>query len=282
MLFCTGSGGNGKSTVWEAIAGALGRDVVSRVSYHDLCENNRKYVWRLEHKLLNLGTETVAKPIGENAVVKAMTCGEEFDTDRMYGESFPMKTSCKLAFLTNHSISYESGSNAEIRRTRIIHYGETFEGGRINRSLDRELAREGDGIFTMLITRLRRVVALGEMGYGDVVSQDVYRQFSGRNDMVLAFLKECLVKSGEESDYISKQDLWSVYKKFAGRLNTLRWSQEAFFRRLYEVRPDIHRMESRRRIDGRLTYLVLGLKFSKLGQAIMSEIYEWRNKVEQR
>jgi P4 family phage/plasmid primase-like protien len=282
MLFCTGSGGNGKSTVWEAIANALGKDVVSRVSYHDLCENNRKYVWRLERKLLNLGTETIAKPIGENAVVKAMTCGEEFDTDRMYGESFPMKTSCKLAFLTNHSISYESGSNAEIRRTRMIHYGETFEGAQIDRTLESKLANEGDGIFTMLITRLKRVVSLDEMSYGDAVSRDAYNQFRGRNDLVLAFIKDCLVRGEFDDEYIPKQDLWSVYKKFASRFNSLRWSQEAFFRRLYEIRPDIHQAESRRRVEGKLTYLVLGLGFTKLGQGIMNEVSEGRNKVEQR
>jgi P4 family phage/plasmid primase-like protien len=191
MLFCTGSGGNGKSTIWEAIAGCLGKDVVSRISYHDLCANNRKYVWKLEKMLLNLGTETVAKPIGENAIVKAITCGEAFDTDRMYGECFRMKTTCKLCQLTNHQTTYEAGSNAEVRRTRISHYGQTFEGGEINRGLETMLEAERDGIFNMLLRRLARVLKLSEIGFGDEASRDAYEQFRSRNNLVLEFIHKC-------------------------------------------------------------------------------------------
>jgi putative DNA primase/helicase len=270
MLFCTGSGGNGKSTVWEAIAGCLGKDVVSRVSYHDLCANNRKYVWRLQHKLLNLGTETQAKPIGENAVIKSITCGEEFDTDRMYKDSFPMKTSCKLCFLTNHQITYEAGSNAEVRRTRISHYGQTFEGDRINRSLESVLDGERDGIFNMLLSRLGRVLTLPEIGFGDVVSRDAYEQFRGRNNLVLEFITKCC-QGAAKHQYVLKERLWHVFQLFASRYETKPWSDVAFYKKLYSLRPDIHQKEERPMINGKQCRVIYGIGFTELGMTIAQE-----------
>jgi P4 family phage/plasmid primase-like protien len=274
MLFCTGSGGNGKSTVWEAIAGCLGKDVVSRVSYHDLCANNRKYVWKLERMLLNLGTETVAKPIGENAVVKAITCGEAFDTDRMYREGFRMKTTCKLCQLTNHQTTYEAGSNAEVRRTRISHYGQTFEGGSINRSLESVLNGERDGIFNMLLRRLGRVLTLSEIGYGDEVSQAAYKKFKGNNNLVLEFINKCLVL-GQENSYVSKDHLWLSFQNFASKFQRSPWKRQTFFRKLYEIRPELSDFDddykARLRIGGKRTYVVWGIKFNHVGEALLSE-----------
>ena len=271
MLFCTGSGGNGKSTVWEAIAGCLGKDVVSRVSYHDLCANNRKYVWKLERMLLNLGTETVAKPIGENAIVKAITCGEAFDTDRMYGECFRMRTTCKLCQLTNHQTTYEAGSNAEVRRTRISHYGQTFEGDSINRSLEAVLDEERDGIFNMLLRRLGRVLSLSEIGYGDVDSRDAYDQFKSRNNLVLEFVTTCCERRAND-EYVLKEQLWHVFRRFADNHEVKPRVSGAFYKKLYSLRPDIHRMEMRSMIGGKQCRVIYGIGFSSLGMAIAQEM----------
>jgi phage/plasmid-associated DNA primase len=221
--------------------------------------------------LLNLGTETVAKPIGENAIVKAITCGEAFDTDRMYGECFRMKTTCKLCQLTNHQTTYEAGSNAEVRRTRISHYGQTFEGGEINRGLETMLEAERDGIFNMLLRRLARVLKLSEIGFGDEASRDAYEQFRSRNNLVLEFIHKCC-KTAHDDEYVLKDQLWKIFRRFAATHEVKPRSDGAFYKKLYSLRPDIHRMEMRSMIGGKQLRVIYGLGFSQLGMDILSEL----------
>lgn len=267
MLFCTGSGGNGKSTIWEAIARSFGQEVVARINYHDICANNRKYVWKLERMLLNLGTETQGKPIGENAIVKAIVCGEAFDTDKIYQDSFRMKTNVKLVFATNYQLRYEQGSDAEIRRTRIIHFGKQFETTTRGLELEHVLTAEKDGIFSMLVRRLAKLLKKTRLCLGDKLSQLVYNQFKCSNNPVIEFEKACLKTS--PGSRLLRQDMWICYKKFSLRHEYSPYSMQAFFRKLYQNFPKYQLDESRTRLKGVQVWVVRNVTFTELGGCLM-------------
>jgi P4 family phage/plasmid primase-like protien len=272
MLFCTGSGGNGKSTIWEAIARCFGKDLVARINYHDICANNKKYIWRLNRMLLNLGTETQGKAVGENAVLKAIVCGEEFDSDRMYRDSFRMKTTAKLAFLTNHPLRYEQASDADYRRTRIIHFGETFIGNeKASIELESMLRYEMDGLFSFIIRRISRVSFLRVLNFGDEVSQAAYNMFKTGNNPILEFYKKCL-KNGEGCQ-VEKGVIWDCYRNYAHIFNYQPYSKVHFFRKLYQINPSYAPEDSikrpRRSIDGKRMDVIVGCQLTDYGQELV-------------
>lgn len=265
MLFCTGSGGNGKSTIWEAIAEALGYNVVSAVSYHDICDNNRKYVWKLEKKLLNFATETRTEPIKDNAIIRAIVSGEPFETDRMYRDSFTMQTNVKLVFAINNLMRYEQGSDGDIRRISLIHFGEHFEATKEFLEIKNALTQERHSIFSMLVRRLTKTLRLSTLPDGDETSQKAHEQFRCANNSINEFAKKCL-QFGEGS-YEKKQDLWEGYKQFSKNFQFSPHSQEYFFRKLYANFPNLKLNEDRTMIEGERTYIIRNVKLvaSKVG-----------------
>lgn len=268
MLFCSGSGGNGKGIIWEAIAEAFGSQVVERISYHTICANDRKYVPLLQRKLLNLGTETKAKPIEENDVVKAIVSGEEFAADRMYQDSFRMKTNVKLVFLTNHQIRYEQASNAEARRTRIIHFGKQYETSAQRKlELERSMTEEKHGIFSMLVRRIHRTIKKACLGLGDKISQLVYNRFKCSNNPVIEFQKACLLP--EQGSRIIKRDLWKCYQKFSEKFQYSPYKQEAFYKLLYQFFPHYQLDEARHRIKGQQEWVLKNLGFTLYGLELL-------------
>ena len=85
-LVCIGGAGTGKSTLAEAVGGALGQGVVMQSSLQQICSANGYHLPGLRHSLVNLGTELNATEMADSSVFKSLVSGEAIEAREIYGK----------------------------------------------------------------------------------------------------------------------------------------------------------------------------------------------------
>jgi P4 family phage/plasmid primase-like protien len=268
-LMCIGAGGNGKSIVMEAIANPIGASHVSRVTLNQICGNNRKHVFRMERKLLNLSTETEIKRIAENTVFKTIVSGEQFTTDKIFEHGFEMQTNCKLCFLLNNMPEFEGGSNAEPRRLEFAHFPKTFEGEAKNLDLKDQLKDEAPGILRKLMERIPQVIRMKTLGIAGKASQEAKERFKITNNLPKAFVDQCLLLEQPLSSFVVRDDLWKCYRRFAHEYNTNSGFRDEAFKRMYVYRPKLRSLEKRKVVNGEQRYVIQSAAFTDKGKELM-------------
>lgn len=260
-LFCIGNGSNGKSVITEALAGAFGDEVRSATRLHEICHNNRKYVHRLDKKLINVATETDSEPITNDSIFKSIVSGEPFETEKIYkADSFVVQTVVKLCFLMNNAPIFRYGTNAENRRLRFIHFGQIFDEMKRDLRLSEKLTSERDGILSYLVRRLPKVCQLPEMSFGSFVSQRVYETFKTNNDMIGNFISQCV----EICPYstVNRTNLFKVFCEFCrDKVGTVSMTYETFLRVLKRKLPQMGKTRLRNGRQGR-TYLATNIQLT--------------------
>jgi putative DNA primase/helicase len=260
----------------DSIALAIGSENVGRLTIRQICSNDRKHLYRLEKKLLNLSTETEVNEINENTTLKTIISNEEFSTDRMYKSGFEMHTSCKLCFLANNMPKFKAGSNAEARRFRVVNFPNTFEGANKDTSLKRRLEAEKEGILRMLIERLPAIITLTELEYGSKTSQTIYGDFKVSNDPTKAFVDECLILDQKYRDFITRRDLFKSFCSYAEKFNisTADLDKGAVFKKMYRYAPKLQMGDEgiRTMIEGKQEYVIRKVMFSELGRRLAKKM----------
>lgn len=271
-LVCVGKGGNGKSLLLGAVASCLGEDNVTAITLRHICLGDRKHVYRLENKLMNLSTETEIKKIEETTCFKHIVSNEKFAIDRIYKSGFEMQTSCKLCFLTNNLPEFSGGSNAEARRLRVIHFPNVFEGATKDSSLKYKLAtiEEKKGILKLLVDRLSKVIGMRELGYGSEGSKITYDNFRIANDLIKSFVDRCIEETGRGSDYVIRKDIHKVYVAFAREHNAMLEESDIgmLFKKIYIYKPLWQRKEYRKLIGDTQPYVIKGIKLTDEGKKL--------------
>jgi putative DNA primase/helicase len=287
-LFCIGNGANGKSIITEALANAIGHDVRSSLTFHQICANGPKHVHRLDKKLINVGTETENRMIKEDDIFKKIVSGERFEAERLYREGFPLQTNCKLCFLSNHVPQFEFGTEAENRRLRIIQFSKRFDEENRDLKLKEKLVEDYIGILAYLVRRLPRLYKMTEMSKGSYVSRKGLAMFRISNDIIGSFLAQCTQNCGQ-SFSVTRDVLYRTFREFCNRHdrdNII--SERQFFRLLKRLRPDINTRFNVRTINQAATKACKGLQLSEYGMDIFQEAMNllvtksklnlWRNK----
>jgi P4 family phage/plasmid primase-like protien len=219
-LFCVGSGANGKSITTEAIAQALGMDVVTALTLHQLCANDRKQMHRLPYKLLNVATETETHTITNTSIFKSITSGEIVETEKLYQMSgFEMQTFVKNCFLMNQLPNIKYGSEGDMRRIRPLYFGETFSGDARDPELRRKLRSEWPGILALLVNRLPQLWGLKELPQGGKTSYFMWKAFCRNTDIVRIFWNTCVRfhdRQGKRlwNGSLSKDNLYAVFQRY--------------------------------------------------------------------
>jgi putative DNA primase/helicase len=219
-LFCVGSGANGKSITTEALAQAIGKDVVTALTLHQLCANDRKQMHRLPYKLLNVATETETGTINNTSIFKSVTSGEIVETEKLYQMSgFEMQTFVKSCFLMNQLPNIKYGSEGDMRRIRPLYFGETFNGDSRDPELRRKLRSEWPGILALLVNRLPQLWGLKELPQGGKTSFFMWRAFCRNTDIVRVFWNSCVRLHGRQgarlwNGSLSKDNLYAAFRKY--------------------------------------------------------------------
>ncbi len=257
-LICHGLGGTGKSTVWEAIAGTLGGQLVLNVSLRQLCDGKGYSVPRLRFAALNLTNEAPSGELGESDTLKALICGERMEVRRIYGQPETMEGySTKFVFLGNHLPRFRNATDAELRRLRFLQFSRKPE--RVDSALPAKLGAERDGIFTqVMIPALQCLLRCPVMPDGGAASRAVKERFAVENDPLGVFLGTCC-ETGAEFQ-VAKEELhktfltWADGKDVSAGLRT----DEHFFRDLRARMSGLK--DSRPTIGGKRVHCLIGIR----------------------
>lgn len=180
MFACVGTGSNGKSVMLSTIRRILG-DYAKTISASLLTVTTRNKFPEIADLLgvrFAVATEPDSRSQLDEALIKAITGGDELVGERKYEAPFTFRPVCKVWLACNQIPSFQSGGYSMERRLVVIPFRETFEGDRDDPRLADKLLAEGPGILKWAIdgcalwresglVRPREIVAAIEEARGD-------------------------------------------------------------------------------------------------------------------
>jgi P4 family phage/plasmid primase-like protien len=275
-LFCVGNGANGKSVITEALVNALGKSLCTSLTLHQICRNERKHMWRLENKLLNVATETDSSAIRNTSLFKSLISGEDFETEKLYEkEGFSMKTTCKFCFLMNDIPRFQHASEGDMRRIRMLFFPQHFEGDNRDNLLRDKLRAEADGILSYLVDRLPSLCLQDEIAQGSFTSKKVEMNFRGSSDIVDTFYRQCLEFTpyvNSRRGVILKFNLYDTFCKYCKKHNHQNMlGNSQFFKVSRRLYPEVDWDHTLDRGNYGRGACARGLRFSDYGYTLFSE-----------
>jgi len=224
-LVAYGPGGTGKSTMATVIAEVLGSDLVGSSGLEELCKAGSYSLPKLKLKMLCLGSELTGKEAVESANFKKLVSGEAMDVRQIYCDPEEMKTSCKLMFLTNNPPRFYSGTDAETRRLRILH----FDSQPVTKDPDlkEKLLAEVPGILNWMLEGLVKLLRIGRIPQGGEAAKAVLKNFGKDNDPVGSFVNERCVLAANHT--VVKRDLFAEFTDWCDDNGLSAEKMEVFF-----------------------------------------------------
>jgi P4 family phage/plasmid primase-like protien len=242
-LVCFGPGGTSKSTLSEAIQAVIGPKLVCNLSLEQICDPQSKLLAQLQYRALNISTELNALEVG-GETFKKLVSGECVQADRKFRDDIRLCTGCKHWFNTNSLPRFRYGTDAELRRLRILHFNKIHES--VDVTLKEKLSTtERGGVMLFMVDGLRALMQLGKIPAGGQESVRIRERFDIQNDPLGAFIKtECILGSTRE---IEKADLFNAYVNFRVRNGLPQPTDNSFFSKELLTRFAV---ENVRRRDG--------------------------------
>lgn len=263
FLICYGPSGTGKSTVAEAVTYVLGGDpMVTSLTLGQICAGEKAYsLPKLEHAIVNMGTELDTVDVEDASVLKMIVSGEVVEVRNIFGRPMPMVTSAKLWFNANDLPRFKHGTDAELRRVRFLHFEQKPKcpvclgdgvmqdapcekcggsGKWVDKSLKGPsgvLAQERNGVLRWMVEGLQQILAGVPCPEGGVGSTSVKGQFAVSNDPVRAFFEERLVRDPNGMEL--KETVSNEFKAFMDHRGFPSRAVEQLFRALYQRFPFI-------------------------------------------
>ena len=276
FLVSYGPGGTGKSTVSDAIMGALGAGARTVLSMAQICaEGQGAYsLPSMQYVLVNMGTEMDTIKIGDSANFKRLVSGEPIESRSIYSKPFVMTTLAKLWFNSNGLPRFKNGTDAELRRSRFLFFNCKVKDKDV--TLKERRAVERDGMLSWLVQALQLVVQGMAAPEGGMGSVGVKNLFGISNDPVANFIKECCVlKEGEE---VLKDVLHRAYEAWMGDQGFSQKTKDQLCQNLLQGNPTIRplrRHKDRSLESGKVLvagrYLT-GISLNEAGAGLLEEI----------
>lgn len=244
-LILVGSGTNGKSTFMQVLMKLAGDSACSSVPltrFHD-----EKYLATLHGKLFNLTEETPGKAFMDSSTFKNVVSGGPITARHLYKTPFTMKNRAKIIMACNELPKSEDMTDGMIRRLLIIPFDAKFEGARVNKNIEEELAMESSGILNRIIEGYLRLKANMHFTDSNVVEGEV-NEYRLANDSVLYFFKEHMeVKDSIVEVWTSAIDIYNRYRDYC-ETNGIKFNLtlSRFFNKLKRYVPDLAKRRKRR------------------------------------
>lgn len=246
-LVCYGPGGTGKSTLSQAIENVIGPDLVRHLSLEQICNPQSKLVAQLQHMALNVSTELNAIETVGGETFKQLVSGERVQADRKYLDDVCLCTGCKHWFNTNYLPRFRHGTDAELRRLRILRFDKKPRA--IDVTLKNKLNAERDGILLFMVDGLRALMERNEIPTGGQESLRMRERFDIQNNPIGAFVKaDCILGSIKE---IGKAQLFDAYEKFCEQNGIPPLDKGFFFKELltHFAVENVRRRDGKERIQ---------------------------------
>ena len=254
-LVCYGPGGTGKSTVVGCLREVLGDGLCGSSGLEELCKSGSYSLPTLKFKMLNLGSELCGTEITESANFKKLVSGEWLNVRQIYGAPEEMQSTCKLLFLSNEMPKFRLGTDAEMRRLRILHFKQ--KPASIDIDLKNKLKQEASGILNWMVEGLVQLLREKRIPDGGASAQELLQMFNKTNDPVGAFLADqCLFGPAHR---IAKGDLFEEFKEWSEGIGAV-WDkmENHFFKTLRKRHPELK--DERPTLGGERKHCIRGIK----------------------
>lgn len=212
-LFLYGTGANGKSTVLDVLEHMLGEENTSALSLSDLAQKFRPSF--LEHKLVNLSSETSRNDPVESDMLKKVIDGSMLTTEHKFGQPYQFRSYAKWIVAMNEAAIIPDKSYALERRILALYFNRRFEADEIiERYAQIYLFPEIDGIFKWAVDGLRALLKNRGFILGSKVKEDTSSLMDSINPFRY-FTSECLeIIEDEDGVYEETIDLWYAYSEW--------------------------------------------------------------------
>jgi putative DNA primase/helicase len=217
MFLMYGTGGNGKSTLWGAIAHILG-DYALNIRVATILRKERENSSAASGdiaRLIGARYVTASEPdMGKSldvGIVKDLTGSDPITARFLYKEDFQFMPELKLWLSTNHKPVIRDTTNAIWRRLNLIPFTVTFTDQDRDPNLSDKLRKEAPGILAWLVEGCRKWQDTGLRPPETVrAASDAYRK---EMDVLAPFIAECCIR-GNASVYVLHKDLYKAYSSW--------------------------------------------------------------------
>lgn len=231
IVVLVGTGRNGKTTFLNLLRAFLGKDNCSSVELKDLCES-RFSAANLYGKLANVCTELTHRSLRNTGKIKSLTGEDSITAEHKFQSPFQFTNKAKMLFSTNELPKFTEDSTAIWSRFIIIDFVNSF--GDDNPKTDKNILAkltqqiELSGLLNKALDGLDRLIKNGKFT-NSLPPEETRNRYLDRSDPFYRFISTCL-DEGEHDDFISRKDMYSIYKGFCVSNNLAPASQSKFTR----------------------------------------------------
>lgn len=215
MLVLVGNGRNGKSTIVEAVANALGSYAVTADPNSFLKSDARPQIGNdiaaLKGARLVTTAELNTGQALNSGLLKRMHGGEKLKARFLYQEFFEFRPTALLTMVTNFAPVFDGSDSAMAKRLLVVGFENTIKDEDIDVALPRKLQAEAPGIINRLLEGLLAYKKVG-LATPQSVSDSTDELVKDRNQ-ALQFLERFCVVSPEMT--CSSGDVYARYRAWA-------------------------------------------------------------------
>jgi len=271
-LFLYGTGANGKSTVLDVLEHMVGTENTAALSLSDLAQKFRPSF--LEHKLVNLSSETSRNDPVESDMLKKVIDGSILTTEKKFAQAFQFRPYAKWIVAMNEAAIIPDKSYALERRILALYFNRRFEPHEIiERYAQKYLFPEIDGVFNWAVDGLRALLANGGFKLGAKVMEDTSSLMDSINPFRY-FTSECLEISEAGDDcYEETTELWYAYSEWCKQGHNRPLGRNKFFEQVLATFMRVRKGREIIKVEGKDKYLSVfyNLRLTEAGQNYASQ-----------
>lgn len=231
LVFCHGSGANGKTTflnVLRAVFGDYGIQLDPSVLVAGPHDQHPTGLTDLRGARFVATVETEQGRRLNEALVKQLTGSDQIRARRMHRDYFEFAPTHKLWFAGNH-LPRITGTDLGIwRRLALLPFTAEFSGSKADRRMGERLAAEASGILAWAV---RGCLEWQQNGLGIPAKvSEATADYRATQDHVGRFLADCCVTG--DTYYVTSKDLRTAYETWTAEQGERPWTAQALGREL--------------------------------------------------
>jgi putative DNA primase/helicase len=226
IFFLYGRGANGKTTLMDAVAYALGDHAAKAdpdlLMARDGSPGHPCNIADLMGTRLAICSETAEGRRFDESRLKDLAGETRLKARRMYGEFFEFPATHKIFIYSNHRPLVRGTDHGFWRRLRVIPFVERITDEEKDPGLPAKLQAEADGILAWIVAG---AVAWHANGLGAPVEVNAATlDYRAEMDSIGTFISECCIEGRNLKSYAA--DLYSAYKAWAASAGEHELSQK--------------------------------------------------------
>jgi len=247
LIIAIGSGANGKSTLFNVLAYALG-DYAGTIAASALTTNVRSVgaeLANLKGKRLVIAAELEDSARLSTSMLKQLTSTDKIHAERKFRDPEDFTPSHTTILYTNHLPRVGSTDEGTWRRLLTVPFNATFPTEKQIKNFADTLARQAGGAIVQWILYGAYMFYKGgyKLDIPDAVAEAV-KTYRADNDWINHFIEDCCeVGSGF---YVGSGDLYDSYKAWAERTGEFRRHAAAFNAELDRLGYELHKPKNRK------------------------------------